>query len=112
MDTHTYELQLPHNLRILHPVFYVSYLRQATNDPLLGQYLEPPPPIKINQEREWEVEEILDSRWHGRGRNKRLQYIVKWRGYNDDRTFYDTNRFGHAQEIIEEFYKTHPDKPR
>jgi hypothetical protein len=38
---------------------------------------EPPPPIIVDGEEEFEVEEILDSRLH-RGN---VQYLMKWKGY-------------------------------
>ena len=37
----------------------------------------PPPPVKIDGEKEYEVEEILD-RQERRGKTK---YLVKWKGY-------------------------------
>jgi len=33
----------------------------------------PPPPIVIDRELEWEVEEVLDSCWHRR----RFQFLIK-----------------------------------
>jgi len=54
-------------MRQLHPVFKVVKLSAALEDPILGKKLQaPPPPIVVNREEEWEVEEILNSRWHQR----------------------------------------------
>jgi len=61
-------------MRQLHPVFNVVKLSTAPEDPILGRKLQaPPPPIIVDGEEEWEVEEILDSRWHRR----RFQFLVK-----------------------------------
>jgi len=69
-----YRLKLPHGMRQLHPVFNVVKLSTALEDPILGRKLQaPPPPIVVDGEEEWEVEEILDSRWHRR----RFQFLVK-----------------------------------
>jgi len=58
-----YHLKLPHGMRQLHPVFNVVKLSAAPEDPILGRTLQaPPPPIVVDREEEWEVEEILDSR--------------------------------------------------
>jgi hypothetical protein len=38
-----------------------------------------PPPDLIDGEEEYEVESILKSRRYGRGR--KVQYLVKWKGY-------------------------------
>ena len=41
-------------------------LRKATNDPLPGPVNAPPPPIEVDGEEEWEVEEVLAvSDWRG-----------------------------------------------
>ena len=62
----------------VHPVFHVSLLGTTANDPLSGQHIEPPPPVIVDGEESWEVEEILDSRLHYR----RGRYKVKWVGFD------------------------------
>jgi len=43
-----------------------------------GQRKEPaPPPVIINEEEEYEVEEVWKHRTRGRG----TQYLVYWKGY-------------------------------
>ena len=62
-----YCLRLPYGIKQLHPVFNVVKLTLALNDPITGCTMEDHPlPIVIDGEAEWEVEEILDSRWHWR----------------------------------------------
>ena len=69
-----YRLKLPRGMRQLHPVFNVVKLSAAPEDPILGRRPQtPPPPIVVDREEEWEVEEVLDSRWH----RKRFQFLVK-----------------------------------
>jgi len=69
-----YCLKLPHGMRQLHPVFNVIKLSAAPEDPIPGRKLQAPlPPIVIDREEEWEMEEILDSCWHQR----RFQFLVK-----------------------------------
>jgi len=69
-----YRLKLPYRMRQLHLVFNIIKLSAALEDPILGRKLQAlPPPIVIDREEEWEVEEILDSRWHWR----RFQFLVK-----------------------------------
>jgi len=69
-----YRLKLPHRLRQLHPVFNMVKLSAAPDDPIPGRKPQaPPPPIVIDGEPEWEVEEVLDSRWHRR----RFQFLIK-----------------------------------
>jgi len=54
-------------MKQLHPVFNVVKLTPAPDDPIMGRKMEDyPPPIVIDGEAEWEVEEILDSCWYQR----------------------------------------------
>ena len=60
-----YHLKLPHWMKQLYPVFNIVKLTPALEDPITGQRMEDhPPSIVIDGEVEWEVEEILNSRWH------------------------------------------------
>ena len=47
-------LRLPETMHI-HPVFHVSLLEHAADDPLPGQQAPPPPAIIVDGEEEWEV---------------------------------------------------------
>ena len=43
----------------------------------------------VNDEEEWEVDDILDSRLFGR--SKQLQYKVKWKGLDQDLEWYNAD---------------------
>jgi len=61
-------------MKQLHLVFNVVKLTLALDDLITECKTEDHPlPIVIDGEAEWEVEEILDSRWHRR----RFQYLIK-----------------------------------
>ena len=67
-----YRLKLP-------LVFNMVKLSAAPDDPIPGRKPQAPlPPIVINGKLEWEVEEVLDSRWHKR----RFQFLIKWKGFS------------------------------
>ena len=87
----------PNTVR-LHPVFHVSLLEHAASDPFPGQVSPPPPAVLVDGEEEWEVESVLDSRTHYR----RLQYLVKWKGY-DMPTWQPASDLEHATDIVREF---------
>jgi len=57
IGTHAYHLDLPNSLKI-HKVCHVSLLDQAANNPLAGQIIPPPPPVEVEGEDEWQVQEV------------------------------------------------------
>ena len=62
-----YRLKLPYGMRQLHLVFNVVKLSAALEDLILGRKLQALlPPIVVNGEEEWKVEEILNSCWYRR----------------------------------------------
>jgi hypothetical protein len=72
---------------------------------------EPPQPVVVDNEDEWKVEDILDSRLSGRG--KRLQYRVRWKGLDQDLEWYNVDRgeFDNYQDLIKDFHNRYPNKP-
>ena len=104
-----YCLRLPHRMKQLYPVFNVVKLTPALDDPITGRKTEDhPPPIVIDKEPEWEVEEILDSRWHWR----RFQYLIKWKGYGCKHNSWESASEVSALELTAEFHRKHPGAPR
>ena len=103
----SYELRLPGNLRI-HPVFHSSLLRLDPDDPLPSQVIPPPPPIEVEGEPEWEVQEILDSRWY----YGRLQYRVQWIGHEPDPEWYNADGFQNASDLTAAYHERYPDRPK
>ena len=100
-----YRLKLPYRMKQLHPVFNIVKLTPAPDDPIMGCKTEDyPPPIVIDGEVEWEVEEILDSRWHWR----RFQYLIKWKGYGCEHNSWESASEVSAPELIAEFHHKHP----
>jgi len=68
----SYKLKLPKSMRV-HDVFHPDLLRSVVDDLLPGQKNEPSGSIVVNDEDEWEIDDILNSRRYRR----RLQYRVK-----------------------------------
>lgn len=108
VSTHARRIALPLELKALHNVFHVSLLEPYTPNPFPRRTLDPPPPIDIADEHEYEVEEILDSRLNKR--RKRLEYLVQWRGY-DNPTWESAPNLVNAPELIAHFHSRYPNKP-
>jgi len=104
-----YHLKLPHGMRQLHLVFNVVKLSAAPEDPILGRKPQAPlPPITIDGEEEWKVEEILNSRWHRR----RFQFLVKWNGFSREHNSWEVASDVKALNLVAEYYRKHPAAPR
>ncbi len=102
-----YKLQLPDSIRV-HPVFAPEKLRLAhKTDPLPNQIPDPKPPEVVNDDIEWEVEEIVAVRLHYR----KLQYRAKWIGNEDDHKWYPAADFKNAPEKLMAFHRRYPDLP-
>jgi integrase-like protein len=69
----SYKVDLPASIKV-HKVIPPDRLRKDPNDPLPGQINEPPPPIQVSEEQEWEVQDILASKLL----RKKLYY--RWNG--------------------------------
>ena len=68
-----------------------------------GPNFEEPPPELIDDEPEWEVDAILDSRRFGRKRT--LQYCVRWKGYSAAHNSWEPANNVHAPELVKRYYK-------
>jgi len=68
----SYKLELSESMHV-HDVFHSDLLRSAVDNPLHGQKNEPSGSIVVNDEDEWKIDDILNSRRYRR----RLQYRVK-----------------------------------
>ena len=79
VNSRSFRLALPLEMSRIHPVFHVSLLEPLQANTIEGRTAPPPPPIEVEGEIEYEVESILDSRFH----YGKLQYLVSWLGYNE-----------------------------
>ncbi|KAH7296362.1 hypothetical protein KP509_26G020800 [Ceratopteris richardii] len=112
----TFKLKLPSTMRI-HPIFHVSMLKPYQTSSLRGERANPSPPIEIDDNEEFEVEHVLDSRI-SRGRLEylvhwkgydRLEYLVHWKGYDiSDLTWEPAENLQRAFIKAREFRKKNP----
>ena len=100
-------------MKSVHPVFYVSQLELALENPFPSRQQPPPPPVEINGEPEYEISEILDSKIDWRHASP-LLYLVKWMGYegtDEETSWIPSSELPHAQELISNYHVKNPAKP-
>ena len=104
--THSFMLQLPKHMHAIHPVFHVSQLEPEIPNQIPNRVQPAPPPIEIDDELEYEIAEILDSKIDN-CRKCKLLYFVPWTGYkctDEENSWLPATELDHAQEIVSDFH--------
>ena len=102
-----FELELPQSIKV-HPVFHTNLLKpyQPNDDvEFPDRYLDPPAPLIIDDQEEFEAEEIIDARtYYGK-----KQYLVKWKGYSmEDCTWEPEAHLKNSPDLIKAFCQEMP----
>jgi RNase H-like domain found in reverse transcriptase/Reverse transcriptase (RNA-dependent DNA polymerase)/Integrase zinc binding domain/Chromo (CHRromatin Organisation MOdifier) domain/Retroviral aspartyl protease/Integrase core domain len=107
VGTRSYRLDLPRTMKI-HPVFHVSLLERFRPDTIAGRTPQPPPPLVVAGEDEYEVELILNSRIV----HRKLQYFIHWKGYPISARSWEPAEFvQHSPKLVQKFHRDNPAKP-
>ena len=106
---HAWEVDLPNAIQA-HRIVNPERLRKASR-PLPGQVMDPPPPIEVRGEPEWDVEQILASKIDRRGRGGRpkLKYRVAWVGCDPDPVWYPASCFKGSPDKLRAFHDAYLD---
>jgi hypothetical protein len=72
----TCQLKLSHSMKI-HDIFHIFFLRFASTNSLIKQIQSSSSLIIVNEKKEYEINNVLDSRYH----YNKLQYWVFWIEY-------------------------------
>jgi Chromo (CHRromatin Organisation MOdifier) domain len=96
-----YRLDLPPSMKV-HNVFHVDLLLPYKETEAYGTPFTRPPPIIEEGEEEYEIESIRDARRRGRGR--KLQYLVHWKGYPNSDDSWVNHEDVHTPELLEQYY--------
>ena len=106
-------LWLQNHLHTVHSVFHVSQLEPATPNTIPNRVQSQPLPIEVDEDIEYEISEILDSKLDKR-RKCQLLYLIWWAGYKG--TYQETDwlpatELKHAVELVQDFHDSYPNKP-
>ncbi|MBW0565830.1 hypothetical protein O181_105545 [Austropuccinia psidii MF-1] len=91
-------------------VFHISLLEPVKTSTIPNWHQEPPPPITIEEEEEWEVSQVLDSKL----KRRKLWYLVEWKGFSQDperSTWEPAENLNNCPELVKELDSLYPDKP-
>ncbi|MBW0576981.1 hypothetical protein O181_116696 [Austropuccinia psidii MF-1] len=92
----------------IHPVFHISLLEPVKTSAIPNWYQEPPPPIIIEEE-EWEVSQILDSKF----KRRKFWYLVEWKGFSKEperSNWEPAKNLKNFPELVKDFHSLYPDK--
>jgi transposase InsO family protein len=105
-----YKLRLPTTWKTIYPIFNECVLSSYSPPKFPSQIKpSPPPPDLIEGFEEQEIEEILDSRL----RRGHLEYLVHWKGFpREEREWKTARELDHAKDVVADFHRLHPAKPR
>jgi Chromo (CHRromatin Organisation MOdifier) domain len=109
----SWTLHLPTTMHAVHPVFHVSMLEPSTPNSVPNRIQPPFPLVIIDEEPEYKISKILDSKLDKR-RACKLLYLVRWSGYegtDKETSWIPANELGHASKIVCEFHLCYPSKP-
>jgi hypothetical protein len=109
VGSQAYKLLFPDGWSI-HPVVSVAQLEPFREDPF-HRLQPPPPPVTIEGEEEYEVEAIIKAALRGNGRNRRMHYLVRWKGYGPENdSWVPEEDMSHAKDLISEFETAERDR--
>src|SRR5258708_25429021 len=104
----TIKLHLSTQEKNIHPVISISSVCPYMLDDIAKCPQPPQPgPIIINDQEEYEVEEVLDSRF----RWGKLWYLVKFIGWSHSDNMWLPHLGVYPPPVVEEFHLRHPDSP-
>jgi hypothetical protein len=98
INKQSYCLKLFVNMRKIHNVFHVFLLESCKDLAKKKQTSF----IYVNDEKQWEIEQILNSRKY----QEKLQYYIKWLNWNDiNNEWLNANSINHASDLIAEYHE-------
>ncbi|MBW0555408.1 hypothetical protein O181_095123 [Austropuccinia psidii MF-1] len=110
IGSHAYHLKLPQQWKSVHPVFHVSLLEPVKQSNIPNQYQLPPPLVIVEEQEEWEVAQVLDSKL----KRGTLWYLVEWKGFNEDperTTWEPASSLTNSPDLVKDFHILYLDKP-
>jgi hypothetical protein len=103
VSDNNFRLKVPATMRLRTNVFHISLLEPAPKTARPDTTVE-----AEDEEEEWDVEGILDSRIT----DGQLEYLVKWLDFGPEDNSWEPATNLHCPEKVQEFHQRNPDRPR
>jgi hypothetical protein len=100
------QLDLSSSMKI-HDTFHIFLLRSVVIDSFTEQIQSSSSSIVMNDEEEYEIDDILNSRYY----YEKLQYKVVWIDHFSDRAWYSAENFqNHSKKIVNDYHQRYSTK--
>ena len=100
-----YQLKLPKAWTI-HDIIHSSLLMPYKETKEHRAQFQCPPPELISNEEEYEVEQIINHRYHGKWHQ--LQYLIQWKGDSAADDTWEPADQVHADNLVKKYHYKHP----
>ncbi|MBW0492418.1 hypothetical protein O181_032133 [Austropuccinia psidii MF-1] len=110
IGSHAYPLRFTQQWKSVYPVFHVSLLKPVKQSAIPNQDHLPPPPVIVEEQEEWEVAHVLDSKL----KRGTLWYLVEWKGFNEDperTTWEPSSNLTNSPDLFKDLHTLYPDTP-
>ncbi len=104
-----YKLELSIEMNI-YSVFHISLFKKDLENSLWKQIIASSSFVVIDNEKKFDVKNIIDSRLTERSINKKFQYKIKWVKHSSNRKWYSIENFENAKEIVTNYHQKYFDK--
>jgi hypothetical protein len=101
------QLNLSQSMKI-HDTFHISLLRKVAIDSLTEQMQLSSLSIVVDDEKEYEMNDILDNRYH----YEKLQYRMIWIDHSSNRVWYSAENFEHSAEVLDDYHRRYSNKSK
>ncbi|MBW0543725.1 hypothetical protein O181_083440 [Austropuccinia psidii MF-1] len=89
---------------------HAYYLKFPQQWNIPNRHQLPPPPVLVEEQEEWEVAQVLDSKL----KRGKLWYLVEWKGFSKhpERTTWEpASNLTNFPDLVKDFHSLYPDKP-
>jgi iron-sulfur cluster repair protein YtfE (RIC family) len=90
----------------IHDIFHTFLLRKVATNSLIEQIQTFSSSIVMKDEEEYEVNDILNNRYH----YDKLQYKIAWIDHSSDRAWYSAENFEHFKNILKNYHQRYSEK--